>query len=69
MRRCTDKIVAADVGYQPQLPSGSQPAFSSPLLNRSFKKAPQPRGFFLPVINGSPNATFVYPHRVYRANR
>ncbi|ACT11427.1 hypothetical protein Q7O_003421 [Pectobacterium carotovorum subsp. carotovorum PCCS1] len=40
MHRYTKKS-AAYVGSQPQLPSGSQPAFSFPLLNYFIKKAPQ----------------------------
>lgn len=40
MYRYTKKS-AAYVGSQPQLPSGSQLAFSFPLLNYSMKKAPQ----------------------------
>ncbi|WP_169050487.1 hypothetical protein [Brenneria salicis] len=68
MRCCINKS-AAYVGYQPQLPSGSQSAFSFPLLNQSCKKAPPLRGFFLSVIHGKPDAASVYSFCVYRTNR
>ncbi|WP_136168306.1 hypothetical protein [Brenneria corticis] len=60
MHCCITKKPAAHAGYQPQLPSGRQPAFSFPLLDRSLMKSPSMRGFFLPVVYGEPDNSAVY---------
>ncbi|MER0059838.1 hypothetical protein [Pectobacterium polaris] len=56
MHRYTKKS-AAYVGSQPQLPSGSQLAFSFPLLNDSMKK-PLNEGLFFGPQSGQPDTTF-----------